>query len=323
MKILVTSLLIFLSVTVSAQLVDRQKVIVEVSTGTWCPSCPTVVNLLEDLKATGAEITVLKYHIGDSYENLSSGTRDLFYNFQWFPTTYYDGTRVSISDWATYSVHEGLYLNRIATQSNFTISMTYQFEEGATSIEGEILLEELETYPGNDLRLHIVLTESEIPEEWQGETQLDQVVRMMNEFGAGAIVDLSSSSTLSFPFSFDLDPEWNTEHLEITYFIQDHTSKEILQGDFSEVENTVLGVPESEVVFTSTIVPNPATNEIRLLVDQNQRINDIQIIDILGKQVSAIKDYQGTIDVSSLAQGMYLLSYTVNGSLQVEKFIKE
>lgn len=320
MKKITLLIALTLSITAFSQ-VDRQKVIVEVSTGTWCPSCPAVVSLLENLKASGAEITVLKYHINDNYENTYSVARDAFYDFGWYPASYYDGELIPIDFWANYNYHAGVYQDRIDTQSSFTSSMDYTIGEGSSNISGTVSLERIASYPGTNLRLHIVLTESKIPEVWQGLTELNNVVRLMNGDGLGEVVDFSSSSTLSIPFSFDLNPAWNTEELEIAFFIQDHDTKEILQGDYLEVENT-LGNSEIEN-NTIQIVPNPATNFLKLITNGNDVIANIQIFDLLGKNVLILKTYQDQINISSLEQGIYLVTFELDGVSKVSKFIKE
>ena len=118
------SLILFVFVfTLQAQQVDRQKVIIEVGTGTWCPSCPAVVDIIHDMKNEGFDIAVVKYHINDDYQNEESLARKIYYDFPWYPTTYYDSFHIEYDDWATYSVHENYYIDRINNPSSFSINL--------------------------------------------------------------------------------------------------------------------------------------------------------------------------------------------------------
>lgn len=322
MKKLFTLLILIISLHFYAQ-EDRQKVIVEVSTGTWCPACPTVVNLLDNLKASGAEIAVLKYHINDSYQNSFSVARDNFYDFTWFPTTYYDGIRIEIGDWATYSVHQNLYQNRIDTESAFSITMVHQGDDELNLIDGILTIEKIGTNNATNLRAHIVITESDIQQNWQGETELDNVVRLMNANGLGEPLDFSTSSTIEIPFTFDLNPNWNKENLEITFFIQDHDTKEVLQGDYKEVEYILFNTTDFSSNLNAKVIPNPVENSFTIQTNNNLLISNINIYNILGEKVDATSSYQNTIDASKLASGVYFVHFEIDGKLNIEKFIKK
>ena len=54
-------------VMVNAQQVDRDKVVVEIATGTWCQYCPGAAMGAEDLLANGKEVAIVEYHGGDEY----------------------------------------------------------------------------------------------------------------------------------------------------------------------------------------------------------------------------------------------------------------
>ena len=72
MKHLFTFFFLFISIVLFSQQVQRQKVVVEVRTGTWCPSCPAVVNILHGFIDEGLEIAIVEYHNDDPYTNAAS-----------------------------------------------------------------------------------------------------------------------------------------------------------------------------------------------------------------------------------------------------------
>lgn len=323
MKQLFTFLLLFSSILLFSQQVDRQKVVVEVGTGTWCPSCPAVVDILHDFIDEGLEITIIEYHIGstDPFQNPASLIRDDYYTFPWFPTTYYDSNHIGYDDWATPTVHRNFYLDRLNTPSSFTVAIDAQVNAGELS--GLVTLNKVADYAGSNLVLHIVLTESNIPFNWQGETELDHAERDMYPDGNGTALDFSTLDVINEEYSFTIDPTWVTENLEITYFIQDNDTKEILQGDVISIESILSNGGDLSITDKAYFYPNPAQNELFLSAIDNQVVRDIEIYDLLGKKVFENQEYTTAINIGHLSQGVYLLSFYENDVKTVAKFIKQ
>ncbi len=322
MKQLFTLLFLCSSIVLFSQQVDRQKVIVEVGTGTWCPSCPAVVDILHNFVDQGLEIAIVEYHNNDPFTNSASIIRENYYNFPWFPTTYYDSNHIGYNEWATYSVHLQFYEDRMNTPSSFIASIDAELIDD--SLSGTVILDKVAEYNGENLVLHVIITESDIPFNWQGLTELDHVERAMFPDGNGTALDFSSSDQLEIDFNFDLDPTWVKENCEITYFIQDNDTKEILQGDFIDVENFILsnGGDLSEM-NTAYFYPNPVQNELFLSATDIQVVTNIEIYDMLGKKILEQNNYSSAINISHLPQGVYLLSFYENDVKKVAKIIKQ
>lgn len=322
MKQLFTFLFLFSSLFLFAQQVDRQKVVVEVGTGTWCPSCPAVVDILHGFIDEGLDIAIIEYHIGasDPFQNPASLIRDNYYSFPWFPTTYYDSNHIGYDDWATTSVHRSYYEDRMSTPSSFTATIDASIS--GDELSGTVDLSKVADYAGTNLVLHVVLTESNIPYNWQGETELDHAERLMFPDGHGTALDFSTSDLSSIDYSFTLDPTWVHENLEITYFIQDNDTKEILQGDYLSIES-ILSVGDFDTVNSAYFYPNPAQKELFLSAIDVQAVSTIEIYDVLGKKIYAQDEYTTAINIEHLPQGIYLLSFYENDVKKVSKIIKE
>ena len=56
-----------------------------------------------------------------------------------------------------------------------------------------------------------------------------------------------------------------------------------------------------------------------------ETIQDTQIFNVLGKNVMSVKvnNRKASIDVSNLATGIYLVKYSVNGTIGTAKFVKQ
>ena len=323
MKKIFMLLILVSTFTFYAQEVPRQKVIVEVGTGTWCPSCPAVVHIIHDLIDAGANMSVVEYHINDPYQNFESLARRDYYSFPWFPTTYYDAWHIGWDDWATYSVHEAYYTARSLTQSSFSVEI--DGEVGNDEISGTVTIDQVANYNGTNLKLHVALTESNIPEIWQGETELDFTERaMFPNNGAGIAIDFTSGASQEITFNIPMDPTWVKENCELVFFVQDDDSKEIVQGDSVLVDDIILSNADNVIQNRSSyFYPNPAKNEMFLYAENFSSIENISIIDMLGKTVIQQSSYSKSIDIEGLPQGIYMITYTENDEKKSAKIVKE
>ncbi len=322
MKYFFTLALAICALTINAQEVERQKVIVEVGTGTWCPSCPAVVHIIHDLIADGADVAVVEYHINDPYQNSEALTRKVYYGFPWYPTTYYDSNHIGYDDWATYSVHENYYLTSIAEMSSFSVAVDANV--GESDVTGSVTIDKVANYTGANLVLHIALTESDIPEIWQGETELDFTERAMFPDGNGTAIDFSGGDTQEVLFNFSFDPTWVKENCEIVFFVQDNDTGKIVQGDSVLVNDLILGIGDNVAEGTPAyFYPNPVKNELMLFANDLSSIQNISITNMLGMKILAQKSYTSPINFERFAQGVYLVSYEENGAQKTAKIVKE
>ena len=76
-------------------------------------------------------------------------------------------------------------------------------------------------------------------------------------------------------------------------------------------------------LFNVSLYPNPASN--RLNISAANTIQNAEIYNVLGKKVMSvnINKANGSIDVSNLSSGIYLIKYNVNDKVGTAKFIKQ
>lgn len=86
---------------------------------------------------------------------------------------------------------------------------------------------------------------------------------------------------------------------------------------------TFTGVPNVEEALTPVVFPNPATNTLNVGLD-NKPADEIAIYDLNGKQLlQAIHPNGNQIDISNLANGMYVVQVKAAGKKAQAKWIKQ
>lgn len=212
--------------------VEREMVVLEIGTGTWCPYCPGAAMGADDLIANGKDVAVIEYHSGDSYQNTYSSSRLGYYGIGSFPTAKFDGTLTKVGGSSTQSLYTQylpLYNQRKSINSSFSINIEGELYS-ITDYSATITVEKVASYSGSNLKLHFVLTESHIPESWQGMDELNFVARKMVPGTSGTSLDFSGGDTEIVELDFSIDDSWNYQEMEVVAFVQDNSTKEILQG---------------------------------------------------------------------------------------------
>ncbi|MCZ4320351.1 T9SS type A sorting domain-containing protein [Aequorivita viscosa] len=88
--------------------------------------------------------------------------------------------------------------------------------------------------------------------------------------------------------------------------------------------NLILGIEENPLIVSITLYPNPTKNTLQLNT-QDQTINQINIYTITGSKVVQldVDTVSPTVDVSSLASGLYYVQLYSGKNVALKKFVKE
>ncbi|MEN8225325.1 MAG: T9SS type A sorting domain-containing protein [Bacteroidota bacterium] len=220
-----------------SQAIDRDKVVVEIGTGTWCPYCPGAAMGADDLVANGHDVAIIENHNGDDYTTAASNARNSYYNISGYPTAVFDGGSAYVggsSSQSLYPQYLSRYNQKIAIPSSFSIDIQGS-SSGLIDYNVDVTIEMVDPYAGSDIRLHCAITESEIPDYWQGQSELNFVQRLMLPTHTGIQLDFSGGDIIEQSYSFSLDPSWVAEHCELVIFLQENGTKQILNGSKREL----------------------------------------------------------------------------------------
>ncbi|MEN6444718.1 MAG: T9SS type A sorting domain-containing protein [Candidatus Cloacimonas sp.] len=223
--------LIFTGVLLFAFAVPRNLVVVEIATGTWCTYCPGAAMGADDLIANDQPVAIIENHTGDTFANTYSNARNTYYNISGVPTAYFDGLSPVEGGNHTQSMYSQ-YLTkvnaRIGVASKYTISATGSLTGNTLNISATVAKPEADT--NTNVLLHCVITQSNIEFSWQGMTHLNFVNRLMMPNQNGTAVNLATGEQQTYELSGTYNPAWNINTCEAVLFLQNNSTKEILQS---------------------------------------------------------------------------------------------
>ncbi|MBO4542321.1 MAG: T9SS type A sorting domain-containing protein, partial [Bacteroidales bacterium] len=98
-----------------------------------------------------------------------------------------------------------------------------------------------------------------------------------------------------------------------------YATKEVLQsgkvGAASAIKEQMLS--NGEVL----VYPNPARNIIN--IESNNEIKEVVVYNLLGQKIKQYHSAINTIDISDIANGIYVINITTDKGVTTKKFIKE
>jgi len=277
-KKLLLLLLIFLTATLAttAQSVPRNTVVIEIATGTWCVWCPGAANAADQLVDEGKNVAIIENHNSDPYANTYSNTRNSYYAIGGYPTGKFDGTLeygggAQCPSGTAYSSYLPLYNQRNAVLS--PITLCFSGSNTGNDYTVNVSVTKLNSYSGNDLRLHLVLTESHLitsptwPPSGQCMTEVNFVNRLMVPDVNGSSVNFESNNTQLISLTFQKDPTWNAANCELVAFIQDYSTKEIFNAIKSPL-NSLPAIPFTINDFTANVTSGCAPLTVNFTTTQ-------------------------------------------------------
>lgn len=300
---------------------DRNFVVLEIATGTWCVYCPGAAMGADDLVENGHDVVVIEYHSGDVYENNDSKARIDYYDVEGYPTSVFDGTskksggNANTSIYPTYLEYYNTHIEKVAY---FEIEAKVEsVSTSATAWKLKVDAEMVYEFESDNLVLHAALTESHIPQTWFNQTEVNFVCRTMIPNSDGTALDFSSSNIQSVEIEFDIPAEYVMPNLEMVVFIQDKVTGAIHQAQKADF---MVGIDE-EMQESSWIYPNPANDKVQ--ISTNDKKSEITIYDIHGRLLDSfmLDGIEKTLDISAYKPGLYLFKLSNTDGIRTEKIL--
>lgn len=231
-KLLVLAFIALIPLSLQA---SQRVMVIEDVTATWCQYCPGAARGIDELDFRAFDSVVcIAYHSSssDPYYNAAAATRYSYYAITGYPTVKLDGSFGVIGGVHTgtmYPTYRDYFDTRRSVASPLEIEATTTYD--STSRQGQ-LTAVLRNTTGSPVsgQLQVVVVENHIAYPWQGMDSLQYVERTMLPSASGEAVTIPASDSLVKTRDFTLTSGWVADNCEIVVFVQNNSTKEILQG---------------------------------------------------------------------------------------------
>ncbi len=291
---------------------DRDMVLLEIGTGTGCPYCPGAAMGADDLIANGKPVAAIEYHSynsGDPFNTPEAAARTAYYGISGYPTAVFDGGDSYIGGSNTQSLYT-TYLPYVEAREAIKVGVGIQFTTTATNRGYHVDVTVMKYAPvlGSNFVLQFVVTESDIAYNWQGQSKLDFVERLMLPDQNGTPIDIANNNTLNLSYDFDIGEDWNPDNLEVIAFVQNLDTKEIINGH-KEMLQYVGVVENSNSDINLTTYPNPVAQSANISFNLNSEAQTkISIYSVQGQ-------YVATLVNNKLTSGKHNIKWTPDGTV--------
>lgn len=155
-----------------------------------------------------------------------------------------------------------------------------------------------------------------------GETEFHHVFMKGLPTPAGTPIEFTQDEVETLTFSQDMSETFVEEmdDLAVLVFLQDDTTKAIIDSRYTEASGIVLGTNDVNAAQV-TLVPNPTTGIVKIMTD---RAMDVKVFDLTGKKVfnqSEVAD-NSSLNLTHLSKGVYVVVMTDDkGAETVKKLV--
>lgn len=302
----------------------RNLVVVEIATATFCAPCVSTALGADDLAANNHSVAILEHHFNDPYATPETQARLDFYNIMQLSTSVWDGHDTIIvnnADTSVYPEFLPLYNQQIAAPTPFNLSMS-KTDNGNGNFEVDVTVEQVGAYSGGFLVLHLAVTESHIPESWEGLNSLEFVTRDFIPTEAGTAITIQPNSQVMQSYNFSLDSSWVQNNCEVVAFLQNYVTKEIFNGAKLSLDPNPVGRLEPRASGLS-IFPNPNKGLFKMEIPDFQGEAAYSIFQTNG-QVAAeglILKSSTEMDLRELPSGIYFIKIETVEKVYMDKFL--
>ncbi len=302
--------------------IERNYVLYEIFTGTWCQYCPTAARAIDQVAATEEmDVAIIEYHGGDNYETDATNIRTNFY---------YNALGMTDSDDFGYpaSITNGSYssfgaYSLVATQKDYYTGLYYLIKPKSSiyrldtyvehtgnspyTFDLHVEVEELAAYYSENVKLYVVLTETNISQNWQGLTEVNFVARETYPNANGTILDFSTESVISSTIEITIPSEYNVNKCEVVAFVQltGSNGAEILQVNKNSLSSAIN--VESQSLVNTQVYPNPANDILNISAAEN--IDKIEIANLTGQTIDIVNPNSDNyvLNTSNYTGGIYFV----------------
>ncbi len=337
----------------------KRVVLHEVFSASSCPPCKPGNTALKQVlsKLNHEDWTAIKYQMswpngGDPYYTAEGNVRRTYYNVSSVPFLTVDGSGEEEFENNPRAYTVPIFNDYAEIPSFVDINATFQWD-GNKKFNVSLEVNPLETFTGNNYRLYVALVENQTKENWWDEglsyygaatfyanfdTVFYYVMKKFMSSASGDNITLTANTPVTKNYEYEFKGSYrlpananspinhasehsveNFANIYAVYWVQNYATKEVLQsgkvGAASAIKEQLLS--NGEVL----VYPNPARNIIN--IESNNEIKEVVVYNLLGQKIKQYHSAVNTIDISDIANGIYVINITTDKGVTTKKFIKE
>lgn len=314
-----------------------RNILQETFTSSTCPPCTPGNANFQEIIDQRDKWTSIKYQQNfpspgnDPYFTQQSLDRRNFYGVNSIPRLEIDGKWDDNSNLYTPAIFDSF----ADVPSFLDINSSYTVE--GNKVEVTATLNPLTSNSSTTLKAYIVIVEDTTYNNARtnGETIFFSVMKRMIPGATGAAIQPLVSNTPqtvtgSYTFANANDVE-DFRNLSVVVFVQDNSTKDVLQSAWATRTNLVLGVDNSKSeLIDLKVFPNPSLGNttFKLVLADNSQVS-FEVFDIMGKLIysenkgsmnKGLNSFSWNAD-ASLANGLYNIVMKVNGESTTKKIV--
>ena len=328
----------------------KRVVLHEGFTSATCSPCKTGNAKLKQVlsQLNPEDWTAIKYQMswpgnGDPYYTSEGYTRRAYYGVSSVPYLTVDGGGEEEFGNAPSYYTVSLFNGYAEIPSFVELNATFQWN-GQKKYNVSVEVNPLETYSGN-YRLFVALVENQTKNNFADEylekygaatfyanfdTVFYYVMKKFMTSASGDNITLTANTPVTKSYEYEFkgdyrlpnnaqDPISHASEHSVENFANIYATKEVLQsgkvGAASAIKEQMLS--NGEVL----VYPNPARNIIN--IESNNEIKEVVVYNLLGQKIKQYHSAINTIDISDIANGIYVINITTDKGVTTKKFIKE
>lgn len=340
----------------------NRKVLLEHFSTMNCPNCPSAHKTIDDALLYRDDIIHVTHHAGMGTDPLSlPESEKYFFFYQGLNggSIYAPGAMLDRTNLAPYGAGNGsdggspgpvffpnrdyfskLADQRLSTHAFVTLDIEKEYDEASrtltVTVAGEVPSGDVSKLKGNDYRVNIFLTEDSIqckdyPQNGLGTTEEgknfyhNSTLRKMVTDVWGDAIGFENAAYRSKTYTCTLPEEWVDKQMHVVAFL---TNLDANNSNNCPVynANTVRVINEGAAGIDTPISHSEETMGVYAAGSElyvKGEYHSARIYNTSGQCVQTVSEYQETIGIQALPQGLYFISLETESGMQTHKFIKK
>jgi len=307
---------------------NKEAILAELFTSSSCGPCAGFGSFYDEIEnlVSPTLFNTIKYQMnwpssGDPYYTQEGNARKNFYGVASAPSLYMHGEYMDIYEFGLNAIR-----NRLKQDAKLNLKASGTVNEETNMVDVTVDISPLTDVSGAYLFVSVNEKVTHNNATTNGETEFTHVMlKMLTGAEGEALGDLVADEALSFSYEYDMTSTFMEEinDLEVVVFVQDKTTKEMLQSetiDLSWEVETPTGIDARELMSGIKVYPNPTNGTFTV---SNVEKGAVYVYNIIGNLIYSDHNYVAgkEINIYAYTRGTYIVRIATQNNSEMHKII--